>query len=149
MSTYRSDLVVVDSHGESIAIVEVKNMPNLSSDQAAEIRQNLLEYGLPDKIPYFLLLSQDVGFLWKNSQLERTAILPTYDFSMNSVIERYLKQKTQRRLYESELELLVLQWLLNLSMKPQREAEEPEKTLAHSGFSKDIQGASILLEQAV
>ena len=147
MANIRPDLVITNPNGDLIASIEIKNMTNLSSQEATEIRRDLLEYGLPNQAPYFLLLSQDIGFLWKKTGSDTSDMPPTYEFPMNNIIERYLKRKTARRLYGSELELLVLQWLLNLSDKPQQEFEEPEKTLANSGFSKDIQGASVLLEQ--
>lgn len=147
MANVRLDLVITNPNGELIAIIEIRNMSNLSREEATEIRQVLLEYGLPNQAPYFLLLSQDIGFLWKKTSSDTSDTPPTYEFPMNNIIERYLKRKTERRLYGSELELLVLQWLLNLSTRSQQESEEPEKTLANSGFSKDIQGASVLLEQ--
>lgn len=147
MSSFRPDLLIKDSKGDPIAVVEVKNLQGLSRDEAAEIRHDLLEYGLPDQIPYFLLLSQDMGFLWKEPKKGSPNVPPTYEFPMDQVVERYLKQKTARRLYGRELELLVLQWLLNLATKPQQEVEEPEKTLSRSGFNEDIKGADILMEQ--
>ncbi len=148
MPGFQPDLVIKGLKGDLIAIIEIKNMLDLSRDEAIEIRRDLLEYGFPNQAPYFLLLSQDIGFLWKESQKERSDIPPAYEFPMDKIVERYTKRKPGQRLYGSELELLVLQWLLHLAVKPQQEAEEPEKTLALSGFSGDIKGANILLEQA-
>ena len=63
MPTIQPDMVITNSKGELIATIEIKNMTDLSRQEAAEIRKDLLEYGLPDQAPYFLLLSQDTGFL--------------------------------------------------------------------------------------
>ncbi len=65
MTTFRPDLLIENSDGDPIALVEVEAMSNLTRDEAIEIRRNIVARSLPAHIPYFLLLSQDVGFLWK------------------------------------------------------------------------------------
>jgi hypothetical protein len=142
----RPDILIHDSEGYPIAVVEVKNLQNLSRDIATELRYNLINYGVSARVPYYLLLSQDVGFLWTESKQVEPHAPPTYEFSMDKVVTRYLKEDSPRRLYGSILELLVYQWLNDLATKPVNEGEEPEKTLALSGFAKSIKGATILAE---
>ena len=149
MSAFRPDLVIKDSEGRLIAMVEVKNLQGLSRDEATTLRHDLVDYGLPTHIPYFLLLSQDVGFLWKEQEQENLDAPPTYEFPMDTVVDRYVEKKPERRLYGAELELLVLQWLLNLIAKPQTAIEEPEKTLARAGFNESIKDAAITMQEAV
>jgi hypothetical protein len=146
-SRHRPDILIENSEGYPIAFVEVKNLQNLSRDIATELRHNLIEYGVPAQVPYFLLLSQDVGFLWKETKQIDSHAPPTYEFPMHQVVTRYLKEDSERRLYGHILELLVFQWLNDLATKPANESEEPEKTLALSGFSKSIKGAAILTEE--
>lgn len=143
----RPDILIRDSEGYPIAVVEVKNIQNLSRNVAMELRHNLIEYGVPARVPYFLLLSQDVGFLWKESTQLDTDAPPDYEFSMDKVITRYLKEDSKQRLYESILGLVVFQWLNDLATNPGNQNEEPEKTLALSGFSKSIKDATILIEE--
>jgi hypothetical protein len=145
MSAFRPDLVIKDSEGLPVAVVEVKSRRDLSSNVAAEIRHSLLTRGLPAQIPYFLLLSQDVGYLWKTP--DNLDAPPAYKFPMDNVITRYSKGTPDRRLYETELELLIFQWLMNLSVKPQNTVEEPEKTLEHAGFNEAIKDAVVLIEE--
>lgn len=140
----RLDILIKDPDGYPIAVVELKNRQNLSRDVATEIRRNMLARGLPSRVPYFLLLSQDVGFLWK--ELVDPDAQPTYEFPMNNVVTRYLKEDSERRLYESILELIVFQWLNDLATNPGNVDQEPEKTLALSGFSQSIKDATILTE---
>jgi hypothetical protein len=142
----RPDILIRDPEGDTIAVVEVNNLPNLSRDVATELRHNLIEYGVPAQVPYFLLLSQDVGFLWKEAKQADLDAPPTYVLPMDKVVKRYLREDLDRRLYESILELLVFQWFNDLAVKPGNEDEEPEKTLALSGFSKSIKDATILTE---
>ena len=142
----RLDILIKDPDGYPIAVVELKNRQDLSRDVATEIRRNMLARGLPSRVPYFLLLSQDVGFLWKESKLVDPDAPPTYEFPMNNVVTRYLKEDSERRLYESILELIVFQWLNDLATNPGNVDQEPEKTLALSGFSQSIKDATILTE---
>ncbi len=146
MTTFRPDLLIENSDGDPIAVVEVKAMSNLTRDEAIVIRQNMLDRGLPAHVPFFLLLSQDVGYLWKETGQMSDSEPPAYEFPMHAVLNRYLAKEAQERLYGSVLELVMLQWLYNLSTKPQVTTEEPEKTLARAGFNESIKGAMVLME---
>lgn len=88
ISRPRPDILIKSLEDEPIAAIEVKNRQNLSKDVATELRQNLLEFGLQSQAPYFLLLSQDVGYLWKNSDQQSPLAPPDYEFSMDNVITR-------------------------------------------------------------
>src|SRR5438309_1623509 len=115
MTTSRSrpkpDILIRDDQGYPVAVVEVNNRQNLSREVATELRHNLIDYGIPSRVPYFLILSQDVGFLWKESKLENLDAPPDYEFPMNSVMIRYWKRNPEERLLGLAFELLVLQWL--------------------------------------
>lgn len=67
--SFKADLVIKNLEGPPIAIVEVQTRSNLSRDVATEIRHNMLERGLPSHLPYFMLLSQDRGYLWKEANI--------------------------------------------------------------------------------
>lgn len=101
---------------------------------------------MPGRVPYFLLLSEDVGFLWTEAQQMDSAAAPAYEFPMDRIVMRYLGENSERRLYHSIFELIVFQWLNDLAMRPGNTSEEPEKTLALSGFSEAIRDAKILTE---
>jgi len=141
------DILIRDDQGYPVAVVEVKNRQNLSPGLATELRHNMIMHGFPFQVPYFLLLSQDVGFLWKGAKQQIPDAAPDYTFPMDKVIGRYLKRDPNERLYGAELELLALQWLTDLTSKPQKITEEPEKTLALAGFNESIKGATVLLEE--
>ncbi len=149
MSAFRPDLLIKNIDDHPIAVVEVQSRLNMSSDVATEIRRNMLNRGLPTYIPYFLLISQDKGFLWINHLTKDRDSLPNYEFPMDKVIERYSLRGPEQRLYQTELELLILQWLTNLSSKPQELTEEPEKTLVIAGFNDSIKDAMVLIEEAL
>jgi hypothetical protein len=147
ISRPRPDILIRSPEGYPIAVVEIYNRLNLSRDIATKLRRNLIDYGMPLHVPYFLLLSQDVGFLWKEPNQEDLNAPPAYEFPMNKVVARYLRRGPNERLYGEELELLALQWLTDLSAGSQKAIEEPEKTLALAGFNDSIRGATILGEE--
>ncbi|MGH2496945.1 MAG: hypothetical protein ACRDIV_19755 [Ktedonobacteraceae bacterium] len=140
------DILIQSPDGDTIAVVEVKNLRNLSPDEATQIRRNLADFGVPVHVPFFMLLSQDVGFLWKDSKYENLDAPPMYTFPMENVVARYSDRKPGERLYEAEFEILALRWLNQLTIKSHNSDEEPEKTLALSGFDEAIKGAYALFE---
>ncbi len=145
MQTFQPSLLVEKRDDGPIAMVEVKGMRNMSCDVAVEIRDSMLERGLPAHIPYFLLLSPDTGFLWKDDPSLNAETPPDYEFPMKSVITRYSEGKPEKWLYRSVLEYLILEWLVDLRAKPQEMVEEPDKMLARAGFTDALQHAMIVM----
>ncbi len=47
------DILIQGPDGDTIAVVEVKNLRNLSRDEATQIRRNLADYGVPIQVPFF------------------------------------------------------------------------------------------------
>lgn len=144
--SFRPDLVIKTSEGRPIAVVEVKSRTNFTTDVATEMRRNMLARGLPPHIPYFLLLSQDKGYLWTNTKQEDPDAPPMYEFPMDKIVERYSPKEPGQRLFASELEWLFLLWLIHLSTKPEATNEEPEKTLERIGFNESIRDAMVLIK---
>ncbi len=149
MNAFRPDLLIKNGEGNPVAIIEVKSIVNMSKDRATEIRGNMLKNGLPSSIPYFLLLSQDEGYLWKSLDQPDPDALPLYHFPMSRIVQQYSLKKPDQRLYEQELELLVLHWLANLIANRQETTEEPEKTLAQAGFSESVENGIVLIEEGL
>lgn len=141
-----ADILIRDVQGNTIAIVEVKNIQNLSRGEAMQLRHNLAEFGVPFQAPFYLLVSQDTGFLWKDSSIENLDMPPMYEFPMDNVVARYSHGNAGERLYGAVFEIFALRWLNGLTSRPSAIDKEPEKTLALSGFIYAIQGADVLLE---
>ncbi len=142
-----ADIVIRNSAGNAVALVEVNNSQNLSRDVAIDLRRTLIEHGLALAAPYFLILSQDYGFLWKDAGATDLDSPPTYEFSMRPVMQRYLSHiDTKDRLSGSVLELLVLHWLNEIALNGKQPEEDPERLLATSGFLDSLRDAMILVE---
>jgi hypothetical protein len=142
------DILIMDRQGRPAAAVEVKAREQLSPEVAAALRHNLTVHGYAPPTPYYLLLTQDVGYLWKQPDPTRLDASPDYQFPLDRVIERYLKSGPKRRLGEAELELVLLQWLIGLTLEQPTPTEEPELTLARAGFDQAIRGGRVVAEPA-
>lgn len=146
MATFRPDILIQSPEDLPIAVVEVKNRQDLTREVATALRRNIIIHSLLPQTPFFLLISQDVGFLWKSAASPDAP--PAYEFPMGKVVSRYLNREPGERLYGIELEFLVLQWLNDLASGKLKTIEEPEKTLALAGFLESIRDATITIEQA-
>jgi hypothetical protein len=93
-----------------------------------------------------LLLSQDIGYLWKNPNPQYPDAPPNYEFPLGNVIDRYLKSAPKRRLSGEELELVLLQRLIELTLDHPEPTEEPELTLARAGFDSAIRRGRVIAE---
>lgn len=145
MAVFRPDILILSPEDLPIAVVEVKNRQDLTREVATELRRNIIIHSLLPQTPYFLLISQDVGFLWRAAGPDA---LPEYEFPMDKVVARYLKREPGERLYGIELEFLILQWLTDLASGALKTSEEPEKTLAFTGFNDSIREATVTIEEA-
>lgn len=142
-----ADLAVQSSSGDRIAPVEVKNQQNLTVEAATERRDNLLAdnpLGLHPR--FFLLLSQDAGYLW---DLDAPAPGPVAVFPMSKIVRRYLPSFADgQRLVERQLNLAVIPWLWDLVDGAVEVAEEPESTLADTDFLRATKGGRAETEVA-
>ena len=142
-----ADLVVQKPSGQIVAAVEVRNLPEMSRDSAAMLHRNLLEHDLQPQAPYFLLVSQDLGYLWKEPEAHQLEAPPTLEFPMGEVMARYWpRADLQNRFRGAELRYLVLAWLEDLSRLKLQPASEPEQSLARVGFLEALRGATIIIE---
>ena len=103
MPNHLADLVIRDTKDDPLAVIDVVNFPGFSREEAIELRQRMIDRGMPAQLPYFLLLTQDVGFLWKDTEKSQLDISPNYEFPMDGLVQRYEKDSPQRRLYSWEL----------------------------------------------
>ena len=87
--TYRPDIVIRDRDDNPVVVVEVKNLPGLSWAEAAQLRRNLHVYGGIRKAPFFLVFSQDRGFLRRDAD-ESLDAPPDAEFPVAEVVRRYL-----------------------------------------------------------
>ena len=148
----RTDIVVQAADGGVLALVEVRNRENFTPDIASVLRRNLIAHGFANVwARYFLIVSQDAGYLWDQQSLPSGDVPPpTVEFPMRSVVERYLPSLVNDgRLSGSDLELAVAQWLWDLAHGVKDRPREPEAALGETDFVRLIKGGRVGMETDV
>ena len=141
----RPEIAISTRQGRPLAVVEVKNLPDLSLADATELRDTVVRpLGRPVK--YVLVVSQNRGFIW-----ERQGDQPPYGepevLDMQPVLREYLSQdELTRRFRGADLDLVLSHWLGNLA----RGRDTRPAGIGDHGpfvhFLADIRGAQINLE---
>lgn len=148
MSSNPFDILIKNDDG-TIAVIEVKNRKNLNIEDAKKIRKNIIAHqSLKSK--YFVLVSQEYGYVWDNEKSQQSFDNPLISFSMQEVVSRYYKRMNtyENRLRENELEIIVTQWINDLVRVKESHnfSSEPEQQLAAGGFIDTIVGARVVSE---
>lgn len=110
----RADILISTSQGRPLAVVEVKNLPQLSLGNAQELRDALLEQ-LPRPVPYVLVVSQTRGFIWQRQSEEPHYGEPEV-LDMRPVLREYLSDaELSRHVRGTELDLVLSHWFGDLA----------------------------------
>ena len=117
MNRNQVDFEVTGRPGNTVALIDVRNIPSLTLSSAAELRRALLEDDGDRTIPaFFLIVSQDKGFLWEPEQPESNNAEPAAVFPMREVLREYLTDGLlNQHLRGAELEIAVSQWLSDIT----------------------------------
>ena len=144
----RADILVKSENEEPVAIVEIKNRRDLTPAVARQIRRNLLVNGLVRRPGFFLLVSQDRGYVWTPQSSESLDSDPDGEFSMHEIVREYLpEEEPDLRFRENELELIITQWLGDLVADGhQLRTTEPDRVLDELGFTDAVHSGSVLAE---
>ena len=145
--SFQADVLVVDGRDTPVAAIEVKNRPNLQPPEATIIRRNLFAHRLVAPVDYFMLVSQDVGYLWGPTKRQTIDAPPDLSFPMSPVLERYSVEPTASgRLFQTQLELLVSSWIQELTSPASRAEGEPELSLERAGFTSAVRCGKVATE---
>jgi len=133
-----------------LAFVEVKNLPRLSEGDAVELRDALIQ-DLADAIPYVMIVSQSVGFIWQLEGNERLGKAAEYGraqlLDMRPILREYLTEaELDRHLRGAELDLVMSHWLGDLARGRTEVLPRTVEQGPLSQFVSDIRGAQINLE---
>lgn len=143
------DIVLQDEDGLPAAIIEIRNVEDLTLERASEFHEQLTRGVSFERDVYFMLASQQTAYLWKHyahggRESELLREVPMIDLLPRLVPQ--LPPDTQLR--NSELLLLLYQWLLLVVYLPADTSVEPEKSLHPTGFLDAITEKWIAVERA-
>jgi len=126
----RPDIVVYSKYDKLQLVIEVKKKSGSTSEWAANIRRNLLAHTLIQPSPFFLLVSPNHLYLWKNATSVDVSP-PDYEANTDEVLSQYTEQPDLNLddISEYSLEMLVTSWLNDLT--------RPEPTRKMNGTNFD------------
>ena len=87
---HRHDIILQNPDGQFIAVIGIKKFARSFTRFCNHSPAQYMTYTLLPQTPYFLLLSQDKGFLWKKAKQENPETPPNYQFSMDQLVTRVL-----------------------------------------------------------
>lgn len=121
------DIVLYDKYGQLTAVAEVKNKAGTSSDWAAGLRHNILAHGDMEPVRFFLLVTPDKLYLWRNARPGQADVLPEFELDAQPIFEPYFKRAGVSRddASSNALELVVASWLSDVI----RAADHPDALL--------------------
>lgn len=140
---YRPDITIRDSDHNLVAIIEVKAIQKLHPDQARDVHRDYMNSLARTSASFFILVLQDVGFLWVESELREDG-KPNFDFDMEEVFKDYFDPPDSIKSSRGEtLEYAVFRWLLDMRENNRRRKTQTDEILVKSGFVNAIQDADI------
>lgn len=123
MSIY-ADFALYDRNGRLIAAAEVKNKSGTSREWAAKLRRNFLAHGEFQNADFFLLVTPDKLYLWKEASAKPAVVKPAFEVDAQPIFKPYFERAGVNPAGVSgrAFELVVAAWLGDLI----RLAEQPE-----------------------
>lgn len=91
LTKMHADLAIFDRSGQIAAVAELKRQLGTSRDWAAQLRRNLLAHDIRCVADYFLLITPDRLYLWKDAGLDPKKVPPTHEADMQSEFAQYFE----------------------------------------------------------
>ena len=148
----RADLVLYDRNGQLIAVAEVKTKFGTSREWAAQLRRNVLAHGGFRDADFFLLVTPDTLYIWKEAGIEPIVSPPTYVIDARPILKPYFEAAhiDPNLINGRAFELVVGAWLSDLtrSEKESEKLSNKKDWLAESGLLNAIKNGRIEYEAA-
>lgn len=146
----RADLALYDGNGRLTAVAEVKNRFGTSTEWAARTRRNILAHGGYWRSDFFLLITPDRLYVWKDAGTDPTEQLPTYELDLGPIFAPYFENAglDPRQVSGQAFELLVGAWLSDLtrSSNASNQWSRDQDWLDRSGFRSAVRDGRIEYE---
>ena len=134
--SFQADLALYDRAGRLTAVAEVKNSLGTSRKWAAQTRRNILAHGALGQSDYFLLVTPDRIYLWKDAGVEPREVLPNYEGNPGPSFAPYFDKARidPGRVTGPAFEMLVAAWLSDLTRVPAGDSDAVQDWLEESGL---------------
>jgi hypothetical protein len=152
MSSY-ADLALYNRNGQLTAIAEVKNKLGTSREWATQLRRNILAHSGHYNADFFLLVTPDRLYLWKNADTTPTLIEPHYEINAEAIFVPYFSRAgvDPHNVSGHAFELVVAAWLSDLVRAEglPEQAANGQKWLVESGFLTAVRDGRLAYEVTV
>ena len=149
----RADLALYNSHGRLTAIVETKSKTNTSSKWAAMTRRNILAHWNIDGVGFFLLVTPDRLYMWKDSGTRHGPVPPTHKADTTAEFAPYFMGAgvSPKRITGHAFELVVGAWLGDVMRSARRadQSTDAQRILVESGLDTAVRDGRIEYEAVV
>src|SRR5436190_15490117 len=145
--SFNADLALYDSHGQLAALADIRKRLGTSGKWATALRRNILAHGGFPSVEFFLVVTPDRLYVWKNAGMEPRLVKPTYEVDARPLLEPYFKRirRDPAEISGEGFELLVGSWLADLTrsgMAPEQ-VSEPDSWLMQSGFLNAVRNGRV------
>ena len=152
MTSSSADLALYDRDGRLTAVAEIKNKRGTSREWAAKFRCNVLDHGGCYRADFFLVITPDRLYIWKNAGATSTLVQPTYELDAQPLFAHYFERPgvNPNDISGQAFELVVAAWLEDLVRSEEQRAAlaNGQRELAESGFLTAVRGGRIAYEEA-
>ncbi len=143
----RPDILVRTTAGAPLAVVEITNPVGLTVERATENRRAYVEHGITAVAPFFLLVSQDVGYLWREPAAVDAP--PDVTFPMDDLVRHYFPAGLPgARLLSRSVEAVVYQWFSDLAYLGRSDELKAERALERIGILSTIRRPDVEIDWA-
>lgn len=142
----RPDILVRDSSGEPVLAVEVKARRGVDQAWAAELRRNLRAHGASLPGRFFMIVTAEQAYLWRESDRPSTASeLPE---AVAATPDLMAGVAGAERVDGHALEFLVSSWLAGVaaSESPEQLSGPSRTFLVETGLYDELRGATVAFE---
>ena len=151
--SFRADLALYDKNGRLTAVAEVKNIMGTSPRWAAQTRRNILAHGGHWESDFFLLVTPDRLYVWKDAGIASIEQLPTYEADAEHLFAPYFENANidPHTVSGQAFELVVASWLSDLTRSSDRLDDPAFKQgwMDASGFRAAVQAGRIEYEELI
>ena len=107
------DIVLCARNGQPMGVVDIMHARDTSYTWATQTRKNIVAHGDIWDVVFYLIVTPDRLYLWKNAGTNPTLIPPTYEVDMQSEFAPYFKSTglSSDRITKHGFELMAGSWL--------------------------------------
>lgn len=143
---YAGDILITTSESRVVAEVEVKNVENLDLQLAQALASGSSALLSQDAPRYYLVVSQDKGFLWRLDHTPTLADAPVWELPMGDLLRPYMPPlKRGGRLQFDELRMLVFSCLGDLADAGMPVTTELPAALVESGLADVLRSNAVVI----